>query len=292
MCFMCRASNSNRHLSWTNFRVDAPWRDTMWTDETYRAHLLAQGLIIPALLFHAVGLRLDCVMPDVLHTIDLGVTAHIVGNVLFIFAVLRGVFGGGTYSERIKNLANHLDAWYKRTRCPDRLRGKLTLETVRAQGEWPQMKGKAAAIRHLAYYAKSIVDEYRRATIEDTIIQNICILICRFYDILSEQSQTLSAEAKEELPKLAQKLAEWYAQLSASRFSDENRLWKVQPKLHLFEHLLEITAILYGNPRYFWCYADEDLVGQMVDIAETCHPATLPFSVLFKWLHCYFAEDP
>ena len=91
---------------------------------------------------------------------------------------------------------------------------------------------------------------------------------------------------------MAQKLAEWYAQLSASRFSDENRLWKVQPKLHLFEHLLEITAILYGNPRYFWCYADEDLVGQMVDIAETCHPATLPFSVLFKWLHCYFAEDP
>ena len=166
----------------------------------------------------------------------------------------------------------------------------MTLETIRAQSKWPHMKGKAAAIRHLAYYVKDLVGEFRRPTIEDTLIQNICTLICRFYDIISAQSQTLSAEAKEELPLLAQRLAEWYSQLAASRFSDENRLWKVQPKLHLFEHLLEVTAIIYGNPRYFWTYADEDLVGQMVDIAETVHPATLPFSVLFKWLWCYFVD--
>jgi hypothetical protein len=292
MCFLCRASNTIEDLAWHNFRPDAPWRAAMWTDESYRAHLLAQGLPIPALLLHAIGLRLDCVMPDVLHTVDLGVSAHVVGNVLFIFVILRGVLGGATYGERVGLLAAHLDRWYKRTKCPDRLRGKVTLETIRSSGEWPLMKGKAAALRHLVVYAKSLVDEFRRDTIEDTLIQNICTLLCRFYTIISAQSQFLSEATKRELPVLSQKLAEYYSQLAASRFSDENRLWKVQPKLHLFEHLCQFTAIMYGNPRYFWCYADEDLVGQMVDIAETCHPATLAFSVLFKWLHCHFAQEP
>ena len=116
VCFMCRASSIAGHpLSYTNCLHNAPWRATMWTDESYRAHLLANGLAVPALLRHAIGLRLDCIMPDVLHTIDLGVAAHILGNVLFIFGVWRGVYGGGNYAERVNKLAQNLDAWYKRT---------------------------------------------------------------------------------------------------------------------------------------------------------------------------------
>jgi hypothetical protein len=292
MCFMCRASGLEDHLRYTNHRLDAPWRDTLWTDESYRAHLIANGQPIPALLMHAVGLRLDCIMPDVLHTIDLGVTAHIVGNVLFMFAVLRGVFGGANFSERVAKLSKDLDSWYKRTNCKDRLRGKITLETLRPKGDWPQMKGKAAALRHLADYIVDVVGRFRQDTVEDTLIHNICILLQRFYYIIASESQFLSPDILRELPMLGQKLAEFYSQLSAMHFDDVDRLWKISPKFHLMEHLMQFTAILYGNPRYFWTYADEDLVGHMVDIAETVHPSTLPFSVLFKWLHCYFVEDP
>ena len=27
-----------------------------------------------------------------------------------------------------------------------------------------------------------------------------------------------------------------------------------------------------GNPRFSWCYSDEDMVGQLVEVAESCHP--------------------
>ena len=104
----------------------------------------------PAMLRHAIGLRLDFIMTDVLHTIDLGTGSHIIGNILFVFAILRGVFGGANFGERVTAVAGHMDAWYKRTKCSSRLRGKLSLETIRASGDWPKLRGKAAAIRHLA----------------------------------------------------------------------------------------------------------------------------------------------
>ena len=60
-------------------------------------------------------------------------------------------------------------------------------------------------------------------------------------------------------------------------------------QIHMFEHLLEWQAVMYGNPRYWWTYPDEDLVGHLIEIGETCHPRTLAVTVLFKWAHLFFS---
>ena len=59
--------------------------------------------------------------------------------------------------------------------------------------------------------------------------------------------------------------------------------WKLTPKMHLLCHLVEIIAPRWGNPRYYWCYADADLVGHMVEVAKACHPSTLHHVALFKF---------
>ena len=66
------------------------------------------------------------------------------------------------------------------------------------------------------------------------------------------------------------------------------KLWKFSPKHHLFLHLCEVQAVQYGNPRFYWVYADEDVVGRLIEVAETCHPWTMPGTALFKWLICSF----
>ena len=93
------------------------------------------------------------------------------------------------------------------------------------------------------------------------------------------------------MPELGGRLAYMYQQFSASAFRKGLKLWKMSPKLHLFIHLAEVQCVLHGNPRYYWCYADEDLVGHMVENAETCHPATMAFTVLFKWLQVFFDKE-
>ena len=51
---------------------EAQWRSTLWSHETYMADLLANDKDVPE-LFSIVGLRLEGIMIDVLHAIDLGV---------------------------------------------------------------------------------------------------------------------------------------------------------------------------------------------------------------------------
>ena len=120
-----------------------------------------------------------------------------------------------------------------------------------------------------------------------------------------------------------------FSQLAAEATTQKRKLWKMTPKLHLFLHLCEWQAPEYGNPKFYWAYADEDrrqiflhtqtkvsieettsylplsrnlfrrctyvghakdLVGHMIEVAETCHPRTMAGTALFKWLT--FAFDP
>ena len=198
MCFLCHASSTKPDLLWPNSLANSGRRMMgMKNDEAWRADLRANGVPIPAWLLYVVGLRLDCVMPDVLHTVDLGISAHIIGNVFFIFCVLRGVLGGSDFDDRVSKLSERMDRWYKDTNCPSRLRGKLTLDKIRPSGDWPGLKGNAAVIRHLAPFAKMLVDEFQDGSAHDILVQMVCTLLCRFYGIISMESQFLTPEIKE-----------------------------------------------------------------------------------------------
>ena len=58
---------------------DAGWRPTRRTHESYVAELIAKGKMLP-ILFAILGFRLELIMVDVLHCVDLGVACHILGN--------------------------------------------------------------------------------------------------------------------------------------------------------------------------------------------------------------------
>ena len=52
----------------------------------------------------------------------------------------------------------------------------------------------------------------------------------------------------------------------------------------MFEHFCEDQTPKMGDLRFFWIYADEDLVGLIMDVAQSCHWFTLAVTVLFKYL--------
>ena len=291
MCWLCQASSTNPALAWVRFGTDAGWRETRWTHDAYIAFLRAAGMFVPALLAVALGFRLECIMIDVLHTVDQGVAAHIIANVLWVFAVVRNVFGGANQEERVSKLFKHMQAWYSRTRATTKLAGKLTVERLRTKGSWPKLKAKAAATRHLAAYALHLAQEFGTGAAEDRKILCLAQLLCQFYEILESESQFLAPAAKAELPKLGLRLVGVYTSLAVEAKRQGVKLWKLMPKLHLFLHLCEWQAISLGNPRYYWTYADEDLAGTMAEIAESCHPSTMSMSSLFKWVHLAFPAE-
>ena len=61
----------------------------------------------------------------------------------------------------------------------------------------------------------------------------------------------LSEPAKEELTSLGQKLVGIYTALATVAKDSGVKMWKLVPKLHLFQHVCEWQAVWQGNPRYF-----------------------------------------
>ena len=260
MCWLCKASSVFPSLAWTDLTPTAGWRATRWDHDGYIAHLQHAGKAIPILLSHVLGMRLECVMIDVLHTVDLGIASHIIANILWILVVNRCILGGSTIAESIARLNSHLDAWYKRTKATTKVQGKLTPERLRASKGWPKLKAKAAGTRHMAQYVLELLSEHCGESEYDRRMLAIIQLLQRFYDILNGESMFLRDHIKAEMKTIGLRIGVFYSWLADQATSSKQKLWKMSPKLHLFVHLCEWQAGEWGNPRYYWTYADEDLV--------------------------------
>lgn len=226
-----------------------------------------------------------------LHTVDQGVAAHVIGNSISYIAVVCNVFGGSTYVERMKPCAADLMKWYSEHRRE--MSSKLR---VRADSDWPWLRAKAAATRHLAAYALYFMQTFGNIDSldaftkqHDRLLLGTVQLLCNFYEILQTESMFLSAATKEVLPKLAIQLMGCYSQLSTLCFDAKIWRWKVSPKMHLFMHPCLYQAVVL---RDWWTYGDEDLMGILVGVATGVHPNTLAVSVMTKWLHCAFDQLP
>ena len=302
MCPFCMASNDidHREHSWTNFRPDAWWRGNLWSHDAYLHYLHAQGLPLPPMFGPrgVIGLRLCCIMVDILHCLDQGVTGHVIGNIIWYYVIVMSCFGGANITEKIKRCQADLKRWYaSNPSVRYRIRGKLTQERVRADGDWPKLKAKAAAVRHLTAYALDLalrfsqldsLDDFVR--VHDELSIGVAQLLVEFYTLIANESMQLPPAALARLPELGNQFGALYGRLSQMCFDIDVRRWKLSPKLHMFMHLCLYQCAEWGNPRFWWVYGDEDLVGIMIRIAKTVHPTTLAASVLCKWLWAVFDQ--
>ena len=289
MCWFCDASSTIRHLSWMNMGPTAGWRDHFWTHAEYLAHLADSGIRCP-LLQDAIGFRLEQVMVDVLHAVDQAVASHIIANVFWFLVIVKNIYRLGTQSEKVQELNKRLKVWQSKRKSP--LQGKLTVERLRTKGKWPKLKARAAQTRHLADYAYELMLEHCNLELpHERRILAVIQLLVRFYNILASPDMFFSEEARVEVPSIGRKMMMLYQQLAEAAIAEGQKKWKLSPKHHIFLHLCEIQCPLLGNPRFYWCYADEDLVGKMIEIAHSVHPLALAVAVLTKWLHLYFPDD-
>ena len=142
-------------------------------------HLRLEGLVIPFLLLLVIGFRPECIMVDVLHTVDLGLASHIVGNV-FWELITKRLFGGSTHQLNNASLYEDMNSWYTRSAKArsSKLQGKLTVDRIRTEGGWPKLKAKAANTRHLAVDALDVWKRFSTlVSANDRMILAVCQLL-------------------------------------------------------------------------------------------------------------------
>ena len=97
----------------------------------------------------------------------------------------------------------------------------------------------------------------------------------------------LTPGEKKELKELSIIMMSGYKNLALESLQNGIRSYKMKPKIHPCQHIFEDSVI---NPMHVWAYSDEDLQRLIKQIAVQCHPKTVSYMVLLRWVMQTFGE--
>ena len=86
-------------------------------------------------------------------------------------------------------------------------------------------------------------------------------MLNKLYDMMDKDYD--HTEAK----RMSIRICVLYTKLSLEADMENKRAWKIKPKIHMMQELLEYQGEELGNPRGFWEYKDEDFVGIIATLA-------------------------
>ena len=142
---------------------------------------------------------------------------------------------------------------------------------------------KAAETRHLVPILANVFESLCNP--DDPVDKQILIVLqqlSKFYEIMDQAdyimtpAQVLSVQEHIHASLVA------YRHLSAAADGANEWRWHEVPKIHHFLHIG--LQALYGNPRFHWCYMEEDFMGVLEHICARCTEGTPAIEVVSKML--------
>lgn len=229
--------------------ADAPWRAEDLGHSDCMARIRAKGQVVCP-LFSAPGVTTRCVMPDWLHTMDLGVGGDILGNIFW--ALLPKLAAGGR-QEQVQALFEEMKSFYRRRQVESKF-DSLTIGMLKQPKKPPKLRGKAAEVRHLIPLGQELAERFLSPDDpRELAIRAIAGQLHKLYSSLQPWDPQGMAEASRRVASLA----------VALESQSPSPLWRVKPKMHLMQELCERMPGLRGNPRAWWTYRDEDAGGKL-----------------------------
>lgn len=145
-------------------------------------------------------------------------------------------------------------------------------------------------------YAKELAVRFQRVAPDpnathDLLVVGVCTLCCELFNLYMTSGRFFTDAVKRKIVIIGNQLPFMYQRLYTEAYNAGVKAWKMTPKLHLIQELLLYQCLEWGNPLYYWCYGDEDLVGSMVEIAQSCHMSTVVVTSLVKWLILSFDTE-
>ena len=233
MCASCGASNLDALLCWTRLALDG-WQSTMRTHLMFLAAMRLQNRIISA-LWGIKTLTIHGKVDDICHALDLGVTAHVTADT-FVEIMDSGIYGP-TKESKISGLQAALKDWYDAHKKMHKINGELTFSRIHTSSDWPKLKCKAAAARHLARFSLKLARENNSGSQHDKDRLVVNAMLVRYYEIIEKDGMFHSEASKVELKVLGKAFMVAYKRLASEALAQDRRAWKIPAKTHLFCHL-------------------------------------------------------
>jgi len=217
---------------------------------------------------------------DWLHATDQGVAADFVGNV---FYQLVDHMVGDTKEERYNALFRMIAAWYPEAEVDDRMDCLKPTFVEKRQGM--KLRTSGAKLRAIVPFCAQLCDELCDLSnpVEDAM-HRAAHHLASTYDALSSSCEGAAEKMKEESLAFARQ----YIALHDHLYPDDERLFRLKPKLHFFLHL----CLDGGNPAKHWCYRDESFGGTVAHIAHRRGGLASPTATSEQVLKCLAMGTP
>jgi hypothetical protein len=230
-----------------------------------------------------------------MHAGDLGIFGDAVGGLMWVEVSSKTLHQ--TYDASIDFLNEQLAMYYGAN--PTLTPVHLTLLMLKpSDGGHPTLKCKAAQCRHLAGFAVWLASRHRRLNlqVEDEALVPYSTEYQTTAVDMATQLQLYHRSCTEEpfsAVNCKTAMVSFLASYNQLRLLFRRGLalqlhaaavFGSRPKLHMCDHLVRDKVPLYGSPRLFWCYGDEDFMGLVKRIAiMSKHPRSLERVLLMKY---------
>ena len=279
-CPFCPADDSTSCTSWANFNDDAVWKGLSWaTHDQWLEHCrkLQKPIHILFVPFEVGGLGLSIfmLMADSLHTVELGVAKHILGNVLY-YMVMTDMMGSGFDSpeKRLAIVWSELQSVYKEHQVENQLDNLdlgMFMNLKAKTTEYPRLSSmvKAAETRHLAPCLFQVWRQFARLdkgkptfNQHEQCIDLVLKSLVRYYSIIDTSSGPyLSHEESDGLIVAVNNLISMYRCLQAQAVEKKMMMWHVVPKFHHLWHHGQQSRL--QSPKASRTYGNEDVMGKL-----------------------------
>lgn len=278
---------------WNDLEPSAAWRGTVWEDPvSWRAFHGGQAELHP--IFSIPGVSILNVAADTMHIVCLGVAHHVVGNAMFELCFLPQFFPGvGTPQARCDELWHRIAGQYRARGTPTQLSNLALAFFCNAKSpaaDFPLLTSrvKAAETRHLVPIMASIWGDVcdSDGSQHDKHVLVVLRSLAEFYALLDGPDYRLPARDQASLETCIAQVLGHYRALSHEAILNGVNRWHEVPKHHYLWHIGLQSRL--ANPRWAWCYPDEDFMRIIKLIGGKCLSGTATTKVapkvVEKWL--------
>lgn len=283
ICWMCPADKSDTKMSYKCCSSDATWRQQRITGPEFLRSLQTQDLA-PSTIFSCPGLRMEHVVLDWLHIVDLGIGQDLLGS--FFSEITLGLgncLDGSNRKERTHSLLMKIKAFYKEHGTTCKI-NELIPDMFLRKGAAPKLRAKGGETRNLIPFAAVFSAEIAEANPTPHFQ-----MVARVFSLLMDCAKISAADRFDSgaLATAARKLCVLWSQLRMESEAQGSLVWTMKPKLHLFQELCEYKSKDFGTPEGFWTYMDESYCGFLAKCAKrrggVNRAATVPQRLLERY---------
>ncbi len=280
-CHLCDATKQG-YMRYSNFRSDAPHRETLTSHMAWSKRCAALAVVSP--LLGISGFNIWRVQFDIMHVLDLGVLQVAVPSAMWELTDNCRVWAGASRQDRFDAAYAEYTAWCVRGKIQARVK-RSKKASWKSPGEYPaitQQTAKAAALRSMMYWVSEVCDRVINDDGEHGAMRAAVFLyLVKADGVCRSAGRFLTPMQREALRASTENALLAYNALADDAISEGRLLWKMLPKHHALQHIGADSAV---NPRIAQCYSDEDMVGRCKRIYVRCHASSAPRAALLRYV--------